>query len=918
MYTRLKMKKKYIKTARVLIALLLWMPFVMHAQTWPGSLQGRWTFDNASNPVEATLGNDLLLTGSILPIPGPVANDQAVRIGPGSYFHCYHDIPANGAGAPGFVNKYAILIDFRIPQLGQWYTFFQTNIQNANDGEAFISPAGKIGVSQTGYSSYTVIPGQWYRLVVTADLGNHYDYYLDGQVLQQGGAQDLDGRFALYPLLNGNDLLFFADDNGEDNNIDIAQIAVFDTTLTTQEINDLGGFGHNINGYAAIKPYLECPTSTSIYINWHNADSSITKVEYGTDSLSLGSLAMGTNINNGGRRWHTVKLVGLLPNTAYYYRCIAGTDTSMVFPFRSALSPATPGGHIRFGIISDSQTDISQSSFTASAMREKFIELYGPDWQNAVSLVMHTGDIMGNGNEIAAYESEYFTPFSQLSCSVPFMISIGNHESESSYFYKYFHYDEFSPYQYPNALCERYYSFSLGNVQFLSTNGAGNYDNAAQASWIQQSLQTFDANQDVDFVFSFGHRPGRSEVWPDGNSSYVYNTLFPLLSAHPKVAMHAGGHSHNLELGAHLSVNAEKRDFRTLVNGGAGGALDRWGMYPNQTDYPDVQQAYDYHGYVIVDVDMDNQSYVAKLYSLGNPDRPMYNAELTSWHGVLNRAAPATPVTVSPASACTSSTPTLLASAFVGSDSLMSSAFQITATPGDFSACVLDTIRDCTNVYGDSGSPDYLPVNKNATVNLSELTVPAGILQIGSSYEWRVRYRDHNLRWSEWSAPAPVIVLGAAVVSGQITYSNLQATALPGVIVSLIDNSGLCIATDTTNSTGHYSFDIMNPGQYSLTATSTALPGGFSSADALAVMKHFVQLSPLSGLYLKAASVRVNNLVNSLDALFVQRRFLQMITTFPKGDWVFEQKQLSVTAIQCYQLNLKGICYGDVNGSFIP
>ena len=54
------------------------------------------------------------------------------------------------------------------------------------------------------------------------------------------------------------------------------------------------------------------------------------------------------------------------------------------------------------------------------------------------------------------------------------------------------------------------------------------------------------------------------------------------------------------------------------------------------------------------------------------------------------------------------------------------------------------------NIYGDTGSPDYLPVDKNEGLDITRLEVPPFTLDNGT-YAWRIRYRDHNLKWSEWS-----------------------------------------------------------------------------------------------------------------------------------------------------------------------
>lgn len=49
--------------------------------------------------------------------------------------------------------------------------------------------------------------GDWYRLVITADLGTAVKFYLDGDSIHFGGAQEIDGRFSLSPRSLDNKLL---------------------------------------------------------------------------------------------------------------------------------------------------------------------------------------------------------------------------------------------------------------------------------------------------------------------------------------------------------------------------------------------------------------------------------------------------------------------------------------------------------------------------------------------------------------------------------------------------------------------------------------------------------------------------------------------------------------------------------------
>src|SRR6185295_13402931 len=56
-----------------------------------------------------------------------------------------------------------------------------------------------------------------------------------GQLVLDGNKQDIDDRFAMNPYF-----LLFADNDQEDDTIDIASVAVFDTCLSTADIAKIG------------------------------------------------------------------------------------------------------------------------------------------------------------------------------------------------------------------------------------------------------------------------------------------------------------------------------------------------------------------------------------------------------------------------------------------------------------------------------------------------------------------------------------------------------------------------------------------------------------------------------------------------------------------------------------------------------
>jgi len=108
---------------------------------------------------------------------------------------------------------------------------------------------------------------------------------------------------------------------------------------------------------------------------------------------------------------------------------------------------------------------------------------------------------------------------------------------------------------------------------------------------------------------------------------------------------------------------------------------------------------------------------------------------------------------------------------------------------------------------------------------------------------------------------------------GVVSYKNNVATGMPNTSVSLLDNNGNIVATTITDGTGYYSFENIPEGSYSLNAETTISPGGINSTDALMALKHAVHLSQLTGLYFKAGDVDSNNIINSVDALMISKRF---------------------------------------------
>ncbi len=830
--------KKKIKLVFVLIALSI---LKLNAQTAPpvvpnqiSGMVGFWDFEVNAMLLQPTaaLGVDLVLggaSGSITQTTGPTAGDMAVTKTVGKYLICNHGIPANGASTTK-VNKYSLLIDFKIPVTTNWRCFYQTDMTNSDDGDAFMNTTGHIGVAAVGYSPSTLIANDWYRLVMTVDCGNSIVYYIDGQQWVPGNGDALNGRFSLD--LNG--VLLFADDNGEDGTMDIAKVVLFDRPISSNEAFDLGGYGHNpnvVSGSTTMLPYLQTPTPTSIDISWHSTNLSNPEVRYGTTANNLAQSAFGTSEVIGGNvnyRWHTVTLTGLTPNTQYFYKCYSGTDTTLTATaFKTPAAVGTSGQHLRFVVLGDNRTDVAQATSGALNIINKLTEKYGSEYYNYVNLICSVGDIVSNGADVSQYANEYFTPFAPLTKNIPSMISIGNHENNSTMFYQYMKYENLTDgYPDPHPYNEKFYQFSLGDAQFLFLNANTLYRIAPQTTWVNDRLTESESNPNIDFVFSFTHQPGHSEVWPDGNENYVQTDLFGLMKQYHKCAFHFDGHSHNYERGIVEMINSDstqQHDMRQMLSGGAGSALDRWGMYPNQNNYYEINKSLDIYCWTLIDIDIDNKSYTGETYSFGNLSSPQNNLLVDSFYRKINQPAPHKAL-----AAGVVNSNEMVAFPMQGVDSAMTCHFQVTATSGDYNSPALERKQDKYDFYGDTGTPNWFPIDLNSNLDIKRYNIlPADNLVSGTPYWFRVRYKDNNLEWGKWSEEKS-FTYSTSSPTASVDFIADSLNVPVGYTVSFTDLSGVNATSwqwdfnndginDSNNQDPFYQYNV--PGYYTVTLT---------------------------------------------------------------------------------------------------
>jgi len=161
------------------------------------------------------------------------------------------------------------------------------------------------------------------------------------------------------------------------------------------------------------------------------------------------------------------------------------------------------------------------------------------------------------------------------------------------------------------------------------------------------------------------------------------------------------------------------------------------------------------------------------------------------------------------------------------------------------------------------------------------------------------------------------VTLSKASVAGKTLYANAAATPLVGMSVSLTP-TGATALNAVSGTDGGFRFENLPDGGASLKATKT---GGWNGAangtDAFQASRLAAGLGTFSALQNLAADVNNSGSVNGTDAFLIARRAAGTISSFTRGDWVCEEKSLTI-ASNDQTVDVKCLAVGDVNMSFVP
>lgn len=519
----------------ILVLALLSAPVCVWARAAP---VGLWNFDTPADLTHADAGNDLVLVGFHAVVDGTEPGDGAARVDVGSHYVCDHGIPPNGGGA--LVNEYTIVMDIQTFGRGLWHCLFQTSEPNGNDGDAFISQPGRVGVSATGYSYPRMLDAKtWYRLAIVVDNGDRYEIYADGILILDGSSQLIDGRFSLDPTV-----LFFADDNGEDGEMDVSRLAIYNEALSPGEVADLGGLG-GVTHFAT-RPFLQNVQRDGISIMWETEELEAAHVEYGSGS-GYGETQPASSVDSGnGTCIYTAVLSGLAPSSTYHYSVVLGASATGDRTFLTA-----PGGSadFSFGVWSDSQ-GYNHGDYTRDpteptrAMLDHMVD-------EGVDFAVTCGDLAEIGGSYT--DTRVFhvdRPVTHVGGrDRPFFAAWGNHDGTASAVIRQFadlpSKDRGAPFHAGYGS----YSFDYGGCHFICIDYL--LENDDVPGWVEQDLQSPEA-QNARFTFLFVHRPPYVERWYDGQQN-LRDDLVPLMEQYG-VDVCFSGHMHGYNRGFQSGV----------------------------------------------------------------------------------------------------------------------------------------------------------------------------------------------------------------------------------------------------------------------------------------------------------------------------------------------------------------------------
>ena len=203
---------------------------------------GWWTFDNPDDLLAgtgvATLQGAIhgagyaepvedLADAAIEAVAGPSESNGAVTVPVGSNLWMNTNINTNQ------LSTYTWLMDIHVESVSGYNCLFQNDLTNTKDGSLFIYN-GTIGKNAGDLGYHGIITSTGWHRIVFAVRDNKAKLYINGTLVSQSSsASELNWKLS-------TGALFFADENGEELKVNVAEMRFWDKMLTAGQVTKLG------------------------------------------------------------------------------------------------------------------------------------------------------------------------------------------------------------------------------------------------------------------------------------------------------------------------------------------------------------------------------------------------------------------------------------------------------------------------------------------------------------------------------------------------------------------------------------------------------------------------------------------------------------------------------------------------------
>jgi hypothetical protein len=274
----------------------------------------------------------------------------------------------------------------------------------------------------------------------------------------------------------------------------------------------------------------------AVTLSWRGTASTVrygTTTAYGATATAVTPVPLPTS---SAGPFQEARLTGLASNTVYHY----SIGTHVDHTFRTPPAPGTSGFSI------DAEGDIGSTlAYWRVGEVQSLIAADSPRF------VLALGDLTyGNDHGMAAVD-QHFNDAMAWSQDAAYMPVWGNHDWEpidtlDNYKGRF---DLPNPRVSPGSPTgggEDWYWFDYGNARFIAYPEPWS---GAWADWSSRADAVMDSAQadpDIAFIVTFGHRPAYSSGWHSGEPT-LEGYLDALGASHSKYVLNLNGHSHDYE-----------------------------------------------------------------------------------------------------------------------------------------------------------------------------------------------------------------------------------------------------------------------------------------------------------------------------------------------------------------------------------